>query len=108
MPRRNERAAFLPSPSGRGAGDEGLSRYPISVAIYRQGFRPHSLPPPNGKEVAQRLPLKSRSTMRLEHLDFTGPAIDDPEILGNLPKALAALLEETNGFVQYGGGLHVR
>jgi hypothetical protein len=37
-----------------------------------------------------------------------GPDIDDPDILGALPEALSSLLQETNGFVLYHGGLHVR
>jgi hypothetical protein len=47
-------------------------------------------------------------TMKLDHLNFAGPPIDDPDVLDQLPKGLRALLEETNGFVQYHGGLHVR
>lgn len=38
----------------------------------------------------------------------TGPDIDDPDSLGTLPEALSSLLQETNGFVLYHGGLHVR
>jgi len=39
---------------------------------------------------------------------YVGPPIDDPTLLARLPKALAMSLEETNGFVAFGGGLHVR
>src|SRR5437016_6339491 len=46
--------------------------------------------------------------MKLENLNYTGPAIDDPEILAKLPKGLAELLQENNGFIQYHGGLHMR
>lgn len=46
--------------------------------------------------------------MKLEHISFSGPAIDDPALLDQLPKSLANLLEQTNGFIQYHGGLHVR
>jgi hypothetical protein len=46
--------------------------------------------------------------MKLDHVTFTGPAIDDPELLAKLPKGLATLLEQTNGFIQFHGGLHVR
>lgn len=46
--------------------------------------------------------------MKLDHLNFTGPPIDDPDVLDRLPKALAELLRQTNGFIQYHGGLHVR
>ena len=46
--------------------------------------------------------------MKLDHVTFTGPAIDDHDLLDKLPKALAGVLRETNGFIQYHGGLHVR
>jgi hypothetical protein len=46
--------------------------------------------------------------MDLVHVNYTGPAIDDAEMLAKLPPELAALLQETNGFIQYNGGLHVR
>src|ERR1700681_1788880 len=46
--------------------------------------------------------------MKLDHLTFSGPAIDDREMLAKLPKELAALLTQTNGFIQFHGGLHVR
>jgi hypothetical protein len=46
--------------------------------------------------------------MKIEHTNFTGPAIDDREILAKLPKELAKLLEQTNGFIQFHGGFHVR
>src|SRR5687768_2159879 len=39
---------------------------------------------------------------------YIGPAIDDREILGHLPAELRHLLEHTNGYVAYHGGLHVR
>src|SRR5260370_1844592 len=39
---------------------------------------------------------------------YVGPPIDDPRVLGRLAKALAVSLEERNGFVAFGGGLHVR
>jgi hypothetical protein len=41
-------------------------------------------------------------------ITFVGSQIDDPEILPRLPQDLAALLRETNGFVLFHGGLHVR
>lgn len=41
-------------------------------------------------------------------MTFTGPPVDDPEIFKQLPPALATLLQERNGFVAYGGGLHIR
>lgn len=46
--------------------------------------------------------------MKIEHTNFNGPAIDDRELLGKLPKELAKLLEQINGFIQYHGGFHVR
>jgi hypothetical protein len=46
--------------------------------------------------------------MKLDHLSYTGPAIDDPELLAKLPKPLAELLLQTNGYIQFHGGLHVR
>jgi hypothetical protein len=42
------------------------------------------------------------------NVTFVGPAIDDSETLDRLPAALKKLLSDTNGFVAYGGGLHVR
>ncbi len=39
---------------------------------------------------------------------YVGPPIDDLTLLATLPRALAMSLEETNGFVAFGGGLHVR
>jgi hypothetical protein len=41
-------------------------------------------------------------------ITFAGPPIDDREILARVPGALTAMLEETNGFVLFHGGLHVR
>lgn len=46
--------------------------------------------------------------MTFERVTYVGPPIDDAELLGELPPALAALLGRQNGFVAYGGGLHVR
>ncbi|MBM3993431.1 MAG: SMI1/KNR4 family protein [Planctomycetes bacterium] len=46
--------------------------------------------------------------MKIEHVNYTGPAIDDAEILAKLPADLADLLQEINGFIQYHGGFHVR
>ena len=39
---------------------------------------------------------------------YQGPAIDDPAILEQLPPDLRDLLQQVNGFVKYGGGLHLR
>jgi hypothetical protein len=41
-------------------------------------------------------------------ITYTGPAVDDPALLDQLPVPLAALLGQGNGFVAYRGGLHVR
>jgi hypothetical protein len=46
--------------------------------------------------------------MRLSHVTWKGPAIDDEQTLGALPANLAALLKQVNGFIQFHGGLHVR
>ena len=46
--------------------------------------------------------------MELASITYHGPAIDDPEILAELPSSLAGLLKQVNGFIQYGGGLHLR
>ena len=46
--------------------------------------------------------------MKFDQLSYTGPAIDDQALLAKLPKALAKLLQDTNGFIQFNGGLHVR
>jgi hypothetical protein len=39
---------------------------------------------------------------------YRGPEIDDPAILEQLPLDLRTLLEGENGFVKFGGGLHLR
>jgi hypothetical protein len=39
---------------------------------------------------------------------FTGPPIDDQQILAFLPATLRALLLRANGYIAYHGGLHVR
>jgi hypothetical protein len=46
--------------------------------------------------------------MELNHVTFSGPPSDDAELWPKLPKELASLLRSINGFIQYGGGLHVR
>lgn len=46
--------------------------------------------------------------MDLIEVTFMGPAVDDQELFPQLPPELRALLEQVNGFVQFGGGLHVR
>jgi len=39
---------------------------------------------------------------------FAGSVVDDPEFLSLLPEELTSLLRDTNGFVLFHGGLHVR
>jgi hypothetical protein len=53
---------------------------------------------------------KSERMIGVEFPDviYTGPAIDDPALLDELPADLVALLNERNGFVAYRGGLHLR
>jgi len=47
--------------------------------------------------------------MNLEHITYIGPKLDEEaEILAALPDNLVSLLKQINGFVQYGGGLHLR
>ncbi|WP_213544330.1 hypothetical protein [Vannielia litorea] len=46
--------------------------------------------------------------MELSHVTFQGPPLDDHELLEQLPESLAGLLDSLNGFIQFGGGLHVR
>lgn len=46
--------------------------------------------------------------MQLEHVTFTGPPLDDGDLLVRLPANLAGLLRQINGFIQFHGGLHVR
>ena len=46
--------------------------------------------------------------MEFPGITYSGPAVDDQELLAELPPALAALLGRSNGFVAYRGGLHLR
>lgn len=39
---------------------------------------------------------------------WAGPPIDDHHVLRNLPSDLATLLQSVNGFIQFGGVLHLR
>lgn len=41
-------------------------------------------------------------------MTFTGPPLDDEDLLARLPAKLAGLLRQVNGFIQFHGGLHVR
>lgn len=47
--------------------------------------------------------------MNLEHITYTGPDFDESsKIVERLPDNLVSLLKQINGFIQFGGGLHVR
>lgn len=46
--------------------------------------------------------------MKLPHVTWPGPAIDDPELLDRTPEDLKQLLQQLNGFIQFHGGLHIR
>lgn len=46
--------------------------------------------------------------MDFPHLTYSGPPIDDPELLGRLPAELVSILEERNGMVALLGGFHLR
>jgi hypothetical protein len=40
--------------------------------------------------------------------DFVGPALDDEEVLARCPEFLVRILRLLNGFVEFGGGFHMR
>lgn len=46
--------------------------------------------------------------MELHNVTWQGHAIDDAAMLRRLPETLRGLLIQINGFIQFGGGLHVR
>ncbi len=46
--------------------------------------------------------------MDLNNVTYQGPSIDDAGLLAELPTSLQSLLRSLNGFVQFGGGLHLR
>lgn len=46
--------------------------------------------------------------MELTGVTWTGPAVDDADLLAELPDDLRRLLSAINGFVLFGGALHVR
>ena len=47
--------------------------------------------------------------MNLEHITYTGSEFDESsKIIEKLPDNLVSLLKQINGFIQYGGGLHLR
>jgi hypothetical protein len=47
-------------------------------------------------------------TLNPKYISFRGPAMDDQEIFGRLPADYRYLLGEANGFIMFGGGLHIR
>ena len=46
--------------------------------------------------------------MKIAGITFTGPKITDEDILNDVPSDYRSLLNQINGFILYGGGLHVR
>lgn len=50
----------------------------------------------------------TRNVMDLIEVTFMGPPIDDQELAPLLPVNLRTLLEQVNGYVQFGGGFHLR
>ncbi|MFQ6553520.1 hypothetical protein AAD018_014380 [Aestuariibius insulae] len=46
--------------------------------------------------------------MELTHITYQGPAVDDEEMLDRLPDSLRSILTSVNGFIQFGGALHMR
>ncbi len=46
--------------------------------------------------------------MNLSGVTYVGPELDAPEFLDRLPASLRSLLEQMNGFILFGGALHVR
>jgi hypothetical protein len=46
--------------------------------------------------------------MDLNGITFLGPTVHDTAVLDRLPTSLRTLLEQVNGFILFGGALHVR
>ena len=46
--------------------------------------------------------------MNLDGITFIGPTVHAPQVLDRLPDSLRTLLEQVNGFILFGGALHVR
>jgi hypothetical protein len=46
--------------------------------------------------------------MDLSGITYMGPAADDPAVLDKVPDSLRVLLGQINGFILYGGALHIR
>jgi hypothetical protein len=63
--------------------------------------------PHSDRRASRPSRIRSR-VVRLPGLTFSGAQVDDHETLDQLPAGLRHLLAESNGFVAYDGGLHVR
>ncbi|HEY8599730.1 MAG TPA: hypothetical protein VIL85_14930 [Thermomicrobiales bacterium] len=46
--------------------------------------------------------------MEFDEITYQGPPIDDTVVLAQLPAVLRQVLAQVNGFIAYGGGLHIR
>jgi hypothetical protein len=46
--------------------------------------------------------------MDLDHVTYQGPAIDDLDVAARVPEVLRNILLKINGFIQFGGGFHIR
>jgi len=46
--------------------------------------------------------------MDFDEIIYQGPSIDDDTIFAQLPAGLRSILEQGNGLIAYGGGLHIR
>lgn len=46
--------------------------------------------------------------MNFDNITYQGPALDASALLTELPRAYTQLLTQCNGFIAFGGGLHVR
>lgn len=46
--------------------------------------------------------------MEFSDMTYSGPPVDDTEVLELLPTDLRSMIEQENGFVAFRGGLHVR
>lgn len=60
------------------------------------------------KRVLQLTKHYKIAIMELNDIGFQGLEIGDGETLSKLPEPLRNLLAQINGFVQFGGGLHIR
>jgi hypothetical protein len=46
--------------------------------------------------------------MELYEVTYQGPEISDPALFESLPEDLREMLSQVNGFIQFGGGFHLR